>query len=154
MIGVALAPTVVHVSTTIDGWTIGADAAVVVAAVAACIALFFAWQTANKQAATLEVMNNMLTTTKTAHAEEMAERRRQYAAELALRRIEQMHRVVEATIELRDQVALGVRSVDARDLVPPLGAKLGAVLLALNALRGPAAPEELVKLARGAEEQT
>jgi hypothetical protein len=86
---------------------------------------------------------------KSAHDEEMVERRRALESELALRRIEQAQRVVEATVELRD---LGSNIQQSRDeagsraRMPAAGAKLTATIAALRALGGPKL-DELATLA-------
>ncbi len=144
----AAAAVVVHVTTGTDGWTVLAGVSALLAAIGALATVFFAWRTVRKADETLTAM-------KQAHNEEMAERRRALGAELSLHRIEQTQGVLETTIELRE---LAWRVESARDpeanreRLPAVGAKLGASLAGLAAVRGPAL-EELAQLAREVEGQ-
>ena len=128
-------PIIVHVqvATHTDVWTVVAGIAALVAAVGAVGGLVFAYLTVRKASETLTAMN-------TAHAEEMTERQRALEAELTLHRIEQMQRVLEVTIELRD-FAYNVqqtRDTEAsRKRLVAARTKLKASLGALEALGGP-----------------
>jgi hypothetical protein len=156
----------------VSGWSVVAAVAAMVAAGAALVGLKFARDTVTKTGEMLEAM-------RTAHREEMAERQRALADELTLRRIEQVERVLVAVIELRDAVmeavtkeadafslekAVGsvvagpqIKSLKdaaavARARLPAQGAKLGASLAALGALKGPHLPE-LITLAAQTEQR-
>jgi hypothetical protein len=85
-----------------------------------------------------------------AHTEEMEARRQALANELAVQRIEQVQRVLEATIELRE-IADGFGEHHIRTL--SAAGKLSATLAGSRALQGPAF-DDLTKLAHDVELRT
>jgi hypothetical protein len=134
--------------------TAAADFAVVIAALAACVALWYARETTKIARSTLTEATKVHAIEKADRDAELEERRLQFNADLGMRRVDQVQRVLEVAIDLRQRsTEADELSMQVDHLLPPLGAKLTVGLDALAAL-GITVPDELRALADGAEHGT
>jgi hypothetical protein len=147
----------VHVHTPTDVWTVVAAVAALFAAAGSLGGLVYARLTVNKAGDTLtelEATRRGIESTRKAMEAGREE-------EIALRRISQLQRVRELTIDLREWARKATRPGDAPEAIHPeaegqvrvVAAKLNAVLAALAALHGPPL-DGLAQLAWEAEQNT